>query len=92
MLTRTRNPQKKYAGCPICHSKLRPLLEGEILMGEDLMLLSHRYEISQRDVNKHLHHMRDKLVAEVSKDAEEVLARLIERMGKKWEEVDSGEV
>lgn len=88
-MERTKFVQKRYAGCPICHSKLRPLLEGEILMGEDLMLLSHRYEISQRDINKHLHHMRDKLVAEVSKDAEEVLARLIESMGKRWAEVEN---
>lgn len=67
---------------------MRPLLEGEILMGEDLMLLSNRYEISLREIHKHLHHMKAKLFAEVAKDAEEVLARLIERMTKKYQEQD----
>lgn len=86
-MQRTKFVQKRYAGCPICNSKLRPLLEGSILQGDDLMLLSNRHEISLREIHKHLHHMKAKLFAEVAKDAEEVLAS-IEELAEKYEEQD----
>ena len=85
-MERTIKPQKKHKDCPICMNRQRVKIDGEILQGDDLMLLSNRYEIGLRDINRHLYHIKAQLVAEVSKDAEEVLERMIKMMAKKYEE------
>lgn len=85
-MERTIKPQKKYKDCPICMNRQRVKIDGEILQGDDLMLLSNRYEISQRDISRHLHHIKAQLLKEVMKDADEVLDRMIKAMAKKYEE------
>lgn len=87
-MERTIFPKKKYKDCIVCHHKLRATIEGEILQGTPLIVLSDGYDLSVRQLSHHLKHMRDQLATEVRRDAAEVLARVIEQMEKRWAEAD----
>lgn len=87
-MERTIFPKKKYKDCIVCHHKLRATIEGEILQGTPSIVIGDGYNLSQRQINQHLKHMRERLHNEVMKDADAVLARVLEQMEKRWAEAD----